>query len=512
MDDQNKILEMRKIRKQFPGVLALNDVDFDLNRGEVHVLMGANGAGKSTLIKVLSGVFRKDSGTIIINNSHVELTDSRHAQQLGVSTIYQHFSQVLHLSVAENLFLGREKTRFGIIDYKHLYAEAEKLLDKVGLKVDVKTPVIDLSISQRQMIEIAKALSFDSSILIMDEPTSALTKNETEKLFQIISALKDKGLGIIYISHRIEELKNIGNRVTVMRDGGVVGTLPIAGNELSVFVKMMVGKDVKYNTRRADDDQEKIEKREALRVENLNSEGKLKDINFILREGEILGLYGLMGSGRTELARAIFGVDGFESGKIFVNGRKEIIRNPAAAVKNGLGFLTEDRLISGLAMSMSIGHNITLPSLDDFTKLQFLLDLKKEKKHIDILIDDLKIRTPNQAQQVQFLSGGNQQKVVFAKWIMAQSKILILDDPTQGIDVEAKEEVHKFIFDFTRKLNRSIILISSELEEIISLCDRVLVIHEGSIIIEIPAKDLDQELIMNYAVGGKSNTRSNHVA
>jgi ribose transport system ATP-binding protein len=231
-----------------------------------------------------------------------------------------------------------------------------------------------------------------------------------------------------------------------------------------------------------------------------------------LKKGEILGLFGLMGSGRTELARAIFGVDEFDTGEIYINGKKEEINSPAAAVKNGLGFLTEDRLNSGLAMSMSVGHNVTLPSLDDFTKMHFLLDLKKERKHIDILINDLKIRTPNQSQQVQFLSGGNQQKVVFAKWIMAQSKILILDDPTQGIDVEAKEEVHKFIYEFTRKLQRSIILISSELEEIISLCDRVLVIHEGSIITEIPAKDLDQELIMNYAVGGKSHTRSNHVA
>ncbi|MDR2588242.1 MAG: sugar ABC transporter ATP-binding protein [Spirochaetales bacterium] len=499
------LLEMRKICKQFPGVTALKNVDFSLHKGDVHVLMGTNGAGKSTLMKVLSGVYRKDSGEIYIDSQPVEIENSRHSQNLGVAIIHQHFSQAHHLSVAENIFLGREPTRFGIIGYRKMYAAAQEALALVGLEVDVREKAGNLSVSQRQMVEIAKALSFNSKILIMDEPTSALTRNETETLFTIIQSLKQKGIGIVYISHRIEELRDIGTRVTVMRDGEVVGVRPIAGTEMSSLVKMMIGKDVKYNIRRSEDAEDTpLKGAEALRVENLNSPGKLFNINFSLREGEILGLFGLMGAGRTELARAVFGVDKFAEGGVFLFGKKAEIKSPALAVKNGLGFLTEDRLISGLAMQLSVAHNVTLPALSEFLRCGLYLDVKKEKQRVGKLVCELNIRTPGQAQPVQFLSGGNQQKVVFAKWIMAQSRILILDDPTQGIDVGAKEEVHKFIYDFTRKEKKSVILISSELPEIISLCDRVLVIRDGRLVADIPSRGMSQEAVMSAAVGSDS--------
>ena len=502
---RTSLLEMKKISKQFPGVIALKDVDFSLQRGDVHVLMGANGAGKSTLMKVLCGVYHKDSGEIYIDNQLAEIENSRHAQKLGVAIIHQHFSQAQHLSVAENIFLGREPMKFGLINYKKMYIDAQEVLCHVGLEVDVREKAESLSVSQRQMVEIAKALSFNSKILIMDEPTSALTRNETETLFEIIQSLKQKGIGIVYISHRIEELRDLGTCVTVMRDGEVVGVRPIAETEMPELVRMMVGKDVKYNIRKTSSEEVLPEQRkEVLRVKNLNSPGKLNSINFNLYEGEILGLFGLMGSGRTELARAIFGVDKSATGEIFLEGKKVEIKSPALAVKNGMGFLTEDRLTSGLAMDLSVTHNVTLPSLSDFLRMRLFLDLAEEKEKVGQLVSELNIKTPRQTQPVQFLSGGNQQKVVFAKWIMARSKILILDDPTQGIDVGAKEEVHRFIYNFTRSQGKSVIFISSELPEIISLCDRLLIIRDGCLVSDVLAKDATQEAVMSAAVGSNN--------
>ena len=500
MENQDNILEMRGICKQFPGVIALSDVDFDLRRGEVHVLMGANGAGKSTLMKVLSGVYPMDSGIIRIDGATAEITTSRRAQELGVAIIYQHFSQVPHLSVAENLFLGREPVKAGLVDYRTLYANARKALDEVGLDVDVRRKVIDLSVSQRQMVEIAKALTFNSKILVMDEPTSALTKKETETLFVIINQLKNRGIGIVYISHRIDELGDLGTRVTVMRDGRVVGTRPIAGTEMSDLVKMMVGKDVLLGTRKNQDPPIPDDwRKEVLRVEHLTSAGKLHDISFSLYEGEILGLFGLMGAGRTEVARALFGVDAFDAGTIFLNGQPVKISSPGEAVQHRLGFLTEDRLHSGLCMTMGVGHNITMPCLGEFIK-SLMINLPKERRAVDGMIRELIIKTPNQSQFVQYLSGGNQQKVVFAKWIMAESSILILDDPTQGIDVNAKDEVHNFILDLTHKQKKSIILISSELPELISISDRILVIRDGRLVAEVAPGDATQETLMGYAM------------
>ncbi|MDR1745089.1 MAG: sugar ABC transporter ATP-binding protein, partial [Planctomycetota bacterium] len=393
MENPDNILEMRGIRKHFPGVVALDDVDFDLRRGEVHVIMGANGAGKSTLMKVLSGVYPMDSGTIRIDGQPVTIGSSRQAQELGVAIIHQHFSQVPHLSVAENLFLGREPMRMGLVDYRTLYANARKALDDVGLDVDVRQKVIDLGVSQRQMIEIAKALSFNSKILIMDEPTSALTKKETLTLFAIINQLKNRGIGIVYISHRIDELGDLGTRVTVMRDGRVIGTRPIAGTEMTDLVRMMVGKDVRLGSRKNQDPPVPEDKRkEVLRVERLSSAGKLRDISFSLYEGEILGLFGLMGAGRTELARALFGVDAFDSGSIFLNGQPVRISSPREAVGHRLGFLTEDRLRSGLCMTMGVGHNATLPCLNQFIP-SLMINLPGERRAVDKMIRELDIKT-----------------------------------------------------------------------------------------------------------------------
>ncbi len=494
------ILEMKNISKRFPGVQALDNVNFSLREGEVHVLMGANGAGKSTLMKILSGAYPQDSGEIFLHGKRVEINSARHAQEQGIAVIHQYFSQVPHLTVAENVFLGREKRNFGFINYKELYAETEKILKVIGLNINVKTKVIDLSVSNRQMAEIAKALSFNSRILIMDEPTSSLTKNETLRLFEIIKSLTAQGVGIVYISHRIEELKNIGDLVTVMKDGRVVGTEDIQKIQMSHLVKMMVGKNVDYDNKKNKNPGEAVENEVALRVEKLNMPGKLFDINFSLYKSEILGLYGLMGSGRTEIARALFGVDKITSGQIFINDKLVEINSPSEAINKGLGFLTEDRMVSGLALCMGVGQNITLPSLRDLMKCKMLIDLKKEKTIVEKMISDLNIKTSSQSVPVHDLSGGNQQKVVFAKWILANSKILILDDPTQGIDVGAIEEVQRMILEITKKMNKSVLYISSELNELIQLCDRILVLKEGRLISEISGKDATKENVMSAAL------------
>jgi ribose transport system ATP-binding protein len=504
-DDQ--ALSMRGITKRFSGVVALDNVDFTLRKGEVHVIIGANGAGKSTLMKILSGAYTMDSGEIRLNGQSVNINDARHAQSLGISIIYQNFSQVLHLSVAENIYLGREKTRYGLIDFKRMRRDAEAALARIGLKVDVRTMLGRLGVAQRQMVEIAKALSFDAKVVLMDEPTSALTEKETETLFALIRSLKKRGISTIYISHRIEELKRIGDRVTVMRDGKNVATCQIAEIATSELIRLMIGRQIK--TSPDSGLAQATRGTESLRVENLKKENTLHDVSFSLHSGEVLGLFGLMGAGCTEIARSIFGVDRFDGGSIFVNGREARIQSPADAMKYGLGFLTEDRQQSGLAVTMSVGHNITLPSMGDFKLVLDFLNLTKENAAIARSIAELEIKTPSARQQVQFLSGGNQQKVVFAKWLMARSTILLLDEPTQGIDVSAKGEVQRLIVKFARELGGSVLLITSELPELLGLSDRILVVRQGAIVAEIPAREADQEKVMSYAVG--NNIRQSEV-
>jgi ribose transport system ATP-binding protein len=494
-DDHDVILQVRGVSKRFPGIVALDKVDFEVRRGEVHVLLGENGAGKSTLMKILSGAYRKDDGEILIDGQPVEIRDARHAQDLGIAIIYQTFNQVPHLSVAENIYLGRERTRLGLIDYDDLYQRAQRELDRIGLRVNLRAKVMDLSVAQRQMIEIAKALSLNSRIVIMDEPTSALTDRETETLFSIIDNLRRNQVGVIYISHRLEEVKRVGDRVTVLRDGRKIGTLNINKADIPTMIRMMVGRDLTFTT---------IERQttggsERLRVENLNRRGVLHNISFSAKQGEIVTLFGLVGAGRTELARAIFGVDRIDGGSVYIDERPVKITSPGMAVKHGLGFLTEDRLGSGLALSLTVGHNMTLPSLSNFDMLAVWLKLGAERRAVDGFIQELRVQTPSQDQQVRYLSGGNQQKVILARWLMARSRILLLDEPTQGIDVGAKEEVHRLMIDFTRMRGGTVILISSDLPEVLRMSDRILVMREGCIVAEITHDQATQELIMEYA-------------
>jgi ribose transport system ATP-binding protein len=450
-------------------------------------------------MKILSGAYRKDGGEILIGGRPVEIQNARHAQELGIGIIYQTFNQVGHLNVAENILLGREETHLGLIDYDDMYRRARRECDRVGLNVDLKDRVMDLSVAQRQMLEIARALSLSSRILIMDEPTSALTDRETDTLFDIIAGLRRSNVGIIYISHRLEEVKRIGDRVTVLRDGQKIGTLGAAEADIPTMIRMMVGRDLTFTT---------IERqskggKETLRAEGLNRKGNLHDVSFHADQGEIVSLFGLVGAGRSEVARAIFGVDRLDSGAIYVDGKPARISSPGQAVKHGLGFLTEDRLGSGLALSLTVGHNMTLPSLTQFNLMGFLLNLGAERREVAQYIKALDVQTPSQDQQIRYLSGGNQQKVVLARWLMAHSKILILDEPTQGIDVGAKEEVHALMIQFTRLQSGTVILISSDLPEVLRMSDRILVMRDGRIVADIPHDQATQELIMEYAAGSR---------
>jgi ribose transport system ATP-binding protein len=498
-------LAVRGISKRFPGVHALDRVDLDVRAGEVLVLLGENGAGKSTLMKILSGVYPRDEGRIFIEGQEVELRGPRHAQALGISIIYQTFSQAPHLTVAENLFLGREPlTAWRTIDEGRTQAMSREALARVGLAIDPRTPIKKLSVAQRQLVEIAKALSLDAKIVIMDEPTSALTDRETRRLFGIIAALKTEGRAIIYISHRLEEVAQVGDRVTVLRDGRKVATREVAGVEIAQLVSMMVGRDLMLTALH----QATAPGREVLRVEGLNRAGVLRDIELRLHEGEILALAGLVGSGRSELARAIFGADRIDSGQIWVHQREAQIRAPADAVALGIGFVTEDRLHSGLLMTMSILQNSTLPSLRQFDALGGLLvSSARERATSRRFVRELNVQPPTLDRKVRYLSGGNQQKVVLAKWLMAQSKILIMDEPTQGIDVGAKEDVHRLMVEFTRERGGAILLISSDLPEVLRMSDRILVMREGRIMGELTQCQATEERVMQLAVGGPGARR-----
>jgi ribose transport system ATP-binding protein len=490
------VLKVRGISKRFPGVVALDRVDLDIRAGEVHVVLGENGAGKSTLMKILSGAYRKDDGEILIDGRPVEIQDPRHAQELGIAIIYQTFNQVPHLSVAENILLGRERTRLGLIDYEDLHHRATRELDRIGLRVGLGTRVMDLSVAQRQMIEIAKALSLNARVVIMDEPTSALTERETETLLDIIENLRREKVGVIYISHRLEEVQRVGDRVTVLRDGRRIGTLDVADADIPTMIRMMVGRDLTF----AAIERQSRPGAEMLRVENLGREGVLHDISFSVGRGEIVAFFGLVGAGRTELARAIFGVDRIDEGRIVVDGEVVRISSPEMAVRRRLGFLAEDRLASGLALSLTVSQNMTLPSLARFGRLGWLR-LGAERQAVHEFIEALHIQTPSQEQPIRYLSGGNQQKVVLARWLMARSRILLLDEPTQGIDVGAKEEVHRLMIEFTREREGAVVLISSDLPEVLRMSDRILVMREGRIVAEIPHDEANQQLVMEYAAG-----------
>ena len=491
------VLEMRNITKRFPGVLALNDVQFNLRPGEVHCLVGENGAGKSTLMKILAGAQPMDSGEIMLSEAPVTIYSPHHAQQLGISMIYQEFNLSPYLSVAENIFLGREPRlgRTPFINWKKMYADAREVLGRIRVDLDVRKPVNECSVAQQQMVEIGKAISFNSKIIVMDEPSATLTDHELRALFDLIRTLRRQGLGLVYISHRLEEIFEIGDRVTVMRDGECVGTNAVCDVTRDSIIRQMVGRELK------DEFPKELFERgaERLRVEGLTRHGAFTDVSFALHCGEIVGLTGLVGAGRTEVARAIFGADRIDGGQIYLDGKPVTVRSPQDAIKQGIGLLTEDRKSQGLVLGMTVRENTTLANLRSLVKLLFV-NRRQERAVTERYVKELQIKTPSVEQIVQNLSGGNQQKVVLAKWLFTQSKFLIFDEPTRGIDVGAKVEIYKLMNELVRK-GVSILMISSELPEVLGMCDRVLVMYEGRLAGELSRNTTTQERIMQLATG-----------
>lgn len=471
-----ELVRMEAIEKRFPGVHALKSVGFDLREGEVHALMGENGAGKSTLMKVLSGVYQPDGGRILIGGVEAILPNPAAAQTLGIGIIHQELALMRDLSVGQNIWIGREpRLPFGRIDEKKLNADAARILSRLNLNIDPRTPVGGLTIARQQMVEIAKALSYRSRVLIMDEPTAALNDAEIAELFRIIEGLKAEGVGIIYISHKMDEIKRISDRITVMRDGALVDTVPAAETPITRIIAMMVGREL---TDEAVSIPDRSSAPTALEVRNLWRGQELRDISFDLKKGEILGFAGLMGAGRTELARAIFGAEPLDRGEILVQGRPVNLRTPADAVRAGIGYLSEDRKQYGLALTMNVRANIAMASLPRFASAMGSIDEAALGRVAKDYIGQLSIRTPGDLQEVRLLSGGNQQKVVIAKWLLRDCDVLIFDEPTRGIDVGAKAEIYRLLNELAAQ-GKAIIVISSELPEVLRLSHRIAVMCEG---------------------------------
>lgn len=488
------LVQMEGIDKSFPGVHALDKCRFDLYKGEVHALVGENGAGKSTLMKVLTGIYQKDDGKILYKGKEIHIKSPKEAQQLGIGIIHQELNLMPHLTVAENIYIGREHMNGIFLDSRRTNEEAQKLLESLHIHISPTTKMQDLSVAKQQMVEIAKALSFQSEVLIMDEPTAALTESEIEDLFQFIRNLKNKGVGIIYISHRMDELKKISDRTTVMRDGQYVGTVVTEDTGIDQIIQMMVGRVI-YEEPKTDSTVP-ADAPVVLKVSNLNS-GLVKGVSFELKKGEILGFAGLMGAGRTETARLICGADPMASGEIQVNGKKVDIRTPSDAVNCGIGYLSEDRKRYGLAVGLSLTDNLVLASLENYTGFGLVND-RKVRKVANDYIGKINIKTPSSEQLVKNLSGGNQQKVVVAKWLIRDCNILIFDEPTRGIDVGAKSEIYKLMNELAHE-GKSIIMISSEMPELLRMSDRIAVMCEGTLTGFLDIKDATQEKIMKLA-------------
>ena len=491
-----KFFEVKGITKTFPGVRALYHVNFDLEKGECHALIGENGAGKSTLIKILSGVYQPDEGEILIEGQKVNIRDTSVAFKLGITSIYQELNLHLLLSVAENIFLGRQPIgTWGLLDYRQMYNATEKVLASLGIDLDPKAKLSTLSIAQQQIVAIARAISFDTKIIIMDEPTSSLTDREITLLFATIEKLKKRGISIIYISHRLEEVHKIADRATVLRDGKLVGTVKVSETDTAKLISMMIGRTISEYFHK----EEVSIGRPVLEVKNLVKKGILENISFILRSGDILGISGLVGAGRTELARAIFGADMIDSGEIFVDGKLVSLRSTSDAVKVGIGMAPEDRKTQGLILGMSIRKNLTIANLFRMNRLGFI-QMREELRLATNLVNKFSIRTPSINREVMYLSGGNQQRVVIAKWLATKPKVLILDEPTRGIDVNAKAEIYGLMCDLVRN-GVGILMISSELPEILAMSDRVLVMHEGRILGRFNRANATPEAIMRCATG-----------
>jgi ribose transport system ATP-binding protein len=491
------LVSMEGIEKSFPGVHALIQARFELLAGEVHALVGENGAGKSTLMKVLAGVYAKDAGRIIYRGKEVEIPNPRAAQHLGISIIHQELNLMGHLTVAQNIFIGREPRSFlpFILDEKRLNDQTQELFDSLHMKLDPRTQVSKLTVAKQQMVEIAKALSFNSQVLIMDEPTAALTEGEIDDLFRMIRQLRDKGVGVVHISHRLEELKKISDRITVMRDGQYVDTVTTADVSIDKVISMMVGRTIFESTPEVPEDKNR---EVVLEVRNLNRGKEIKNVNFSLKRGEILGFAGLLGAGRTEVARAIFGADPIDSGEVFIHGKRARIKSPGDAVRNGIAYLSEDRKRYGVNVGLDVMNNIVLATYSKFLNVLGVVNDPKVRQTATHYVNSLSIKTPGLEQLVRNLSGGNQQKVVIGKWLTADTEILIFDEPTRGIDVGAKSEIYRLLNDLAQQ-GKAIIMISSELPEILRMSHRIIVMCEGRITGELLTSEADQEKIMKLA-------------
>ena len=491
------LVVMEGIDKRFPGVHALDQAHFELRPGEVHALVGENGAGKSTLMKILSGVYHKDAGRIFYKGQEVDIPNPRAAQDLGLSIIHQELNLMPHLTVAQNIFIGREPRRGArfLVDDDVTNKQAEQLFEMMHLKLNPRIKVADLTVAMQQMVEIAKALSFNSEVLIMDEPTAALTESEIDDLFRIVRQLRARGVGIVHISHRLEELKQISDRITVMRDSRTIDTVNTKEVTIDQIISMMVGRTIFES---APELPEKPSQEIALEVRGLNRGRVLRDISFQLKKGEILGFAGLMGAGRTEVARAIFGADPTDSGQIFIKGQTVQLKHPRDAVRHGIAYLSEDRTRYGLALGLDVETNIALASLRKFINGLGWINTSKTRNTAQGHVQSLSIKTPGIRQRVRNLSGGNQQKVIVGKWLTADTDILIFDEPTRGIDVGAKSEIYRLLNELAQQ-GKAIMMISSELPEILRMSHRIIVMCEGRITGELTAHEATQEKIMKFA-------------
>jgi ABC-type sugar transport system ATPase subunit len=504
VSEQDVVLRMEGITKSFPGVQALTDVDLEVAAGEVVALLGENGAGKSTLMKILCGAYNKDAGHIFLQGQEVEIHDPLHAQRLGISIIYQEFNLTPNQTAAANIFIAREPRYKGVgrflnlVDRRRMEREAQAHLDRVGTRVSATRLIRDLTVAERQMVEVAKALAVDARIIIMDEPTSALGGDEVETLFGIIRTLREHGIAVIFITHRLDEIFHVADRVVVLRDGRLVGSLPIAEATRDKIVHLMVGREL----------HEIFHKEEAeigpplLEARGLTRRGVVDNVSFTLRRGEILGFAGLVGAGRTETVRLLFGADRLDAGEVYIEGERVHIKSPADAVRAGIGLVPEDRANQGLVLGLPVRDNIVLPTISQHTRARIFVDRGKIQKTAQDYVQKLDIRTPSLQQKAMFLSGGNQQKTVVAKWLASQPRVLIMDEPTRGIDVGAKAEVHALMSQLARA-GVGIIMISSELPEILGMSDRVLVMAEGRVTAVLDRTEATQETIMGYATAKK---------
>ena len=492
------ILELRKINKAFPGVKALTDVELMLKKGEVLALVGENGAGKSTLMKILSGAYKKDSGSIIFDGKEVEIQSPIHSEELGIAIIYQELNLIQRITVAENVYLGRYLEHNGVIQWKQMYEDSQKLINELGINIDVHKMLREMSLAEQQLIEIVKAVSTNAKVVIMDEPTSSLSQSETELLFDIIRKLKEKGTSIIFITHRLDEIYAVCDRMTILRDGCYIGSRDVKDVTKNEMIEMMIGRKLtnQYPSR------ESVIGETVLEVKNISDGGKrVKNVSFQAHSGEVLGFAGLVGAGRTETMRMIFGADKKISGEIFIRGKAVDIRSPRDAIRNGIGFVTENRKEEGLFLRSSIKVNTVMVALKKILKAGLYFDFKKEKAYAEEYVKKLHTATSSVNKRVMFLSGGNQQKVVLAKWLLSDADIIILDEPTRGIDVGAKREIYEIINELVAE-KKVVIVVSSDMEEVIGICDRIIVMHEGVISGEVLKESFSQSTIGQLSVGG----------